>query len=150
MKKEKIMNSRIYNEYVKLFTREKATATKFGMPFDWDYKFNPIEFETRFKAYKNTNPDMSTKQIVKDIVDEQRFFHTEKQGRAIQKAAANRGIELTLKQARSWGGEDNDAPTNVQKFWNEVRARRNALKSRGMNSSDVAKFIAIEFFGSPD
>lgn len=144
------MNSRIYNEYIKLFTREKATAQKFGMPFDWDYKFNPIEFETRFKAYKNTNPDMSAKQIVKDIVDEQRFFHTEKQGKAIQKAAADRGIELTLKEARSWGGENSDAPVNVQHFWNEVRTAREQLKARGLTSTDINKFIAIEFFGSPD
>lgn len=151
MKKEKIMNSRIYNEYIELFTREKATAEKFGMPFDWDYKFSQLEFETRFQAYKNTNPDMSTKQIVRDIVDEQRFFHTEKQGRAIKDAAARRGIELTLKEARSWGGEDSmTAPKNVQRFWNEVRTAREQLKARGMTSADINKFIAVEFFGSPD
>lgn len=145
------MNSRIYNEYTKLFEREKATAEKYEMPFDWDYKFSKLEFETRFTAYKNTNPEMSTKQIVKDIVDEQRFFHTEKQGRAIKEAAAKRGIELTLKEARSWGGEDNSsAPENVQLFWNEVRTTREKLKARGMNSSDINKFIAVEFFGSPD
>lgn len=145
------MNSRIYNEYIELFTRERATAEKFGMSFDWDYKFNKLEFETRFQAYKNTNPNMSTKQIVKSIVDEQRFFHTEKQGRAIQKAAKKRGIELTLKEARSWGGEDGmTAPKNVQRFWNEVRATREQLKAKGMNSADINKFIAVEFFGSPD
>lgn len=144
------MNSRIYNEYIKLFTREKVTAEKFGMPFDWDYKFNQLEFETRFQAYKNTNPDMSTKEIVKNIVDEQRFFHSEKQGRAIRDAAARRGIELTLKEARSWGGENSNAPANVQQFWNEVRTAKEQLKARGMNSADINKFIAIEFFGSPD
>ena len=144
------MNSRIYNEYIKLFTREKATAEKFGMPFDWDYQFNRLEFETRFQSYKNTNPEMSTKQIVKDIVDEQRYFHTEKQGRAIQKAAAIRGIDLTLKEARSWSGENNNAPANVQQFWDEVRTTREQLRVRGMASADINKFIAIEFFGSPD
>lgn len=144
------MNSRIFNEYIKLFTREKATAQKFGMPFDWDYQFNRLEFETRFNSYKNTNPEISTKEIIKAIVDEQRYFHTEKQGRAIQKSAAKRGIELTLKEARSWGRDASNAPANIQRFWDEVRTTREQLKARGMTSADINKFIAVEFFGSPD
>ena len=144
------MNSRIYNDYIKLFTRERLTAEKFGMPFDWDKQFSRLQFETRFQAYKNTNPDMSTKQIVKNIVDEQRYFHTEKQGKSIKAAAEKRGIEMTLKEARSWGGEDSNAPKNVQQFWDEVRTTKRQLKAKGMSSSQIAEFIAIEFFGSPD
>lgn len=144
------MNSRLYNEYIKLFTREKATAAKFGMPFDWDYKFNRLEFDTRFQAYKNTNPDTTAKQIIKDMVDEQRYFHSEKQGRAIKDAAARRGIEITIKEARSWSGENSDAPVNVQQFWNEVRATREQLKAQGKTGAQIAEFIAVEFFGSPD
>ena len=144
------MNSRLYNDYITLFNRERSTAVKYGMPFDWDKKFNRLEFETRFKAYKNTNPDMSARQIVRSIVDEQRYYHTEKQGRAIKDAAAKRGIELTLKEARSWGGPDGSAPTNVQRFWNEVRAAREELKAKGLATAEINKFIRVEFFGSPD
>ena len=146
------MNTRIYNEYVKLFTREKATAAKFGLPFDWDKMFTKKQLEDRIEPYKNTNPNMSTKQIVKAIVDEQRFYHSEAQGRAIQKGAALRGYKITLKEARSWSGESDDetAPHQVRAFWNEVRTRRAQLKAQGKTSSEVATLIAIEFFGSPE
>lgn len=144
------MNSRIYNEYIKLFTKEKLSAERQGMPFDWDYKFNRLEFETRFAAYKNTNPEMTMKQIIRDIVDEQRYFHSERQGRAVRNAAARRGIEMTLREARSWGGENSNAPLNVQQFWNEVRAVQAECKRKGMSSAETAKFVAIEIFGSED
>ena len=59
------MNSRFYHEYVKQFESALEYSKKHNVPFYWDNKFSKIEFETRYIAYKNENPN-ATELTVKE------------------------------------------------------------------------------------
>ena len=146
------MNSRFYHEYKKQFNTALEYAKKRNLPFYWDQEFTKVEFETRYIAYKNENPELTKNEIVKKIVNEQRYVNNEARALKIREAAANLGIEMSRREASIWGSETdmNAAPENVQKFWNIIKSRQLELKTKGISSSAVAHLIAVEFFGSPD
>ena len=153
MKKQTI-KSNLYNEYMELFNKNKKEQLSANMPFDWDYKMTKKEFKSRVESYLNTNPTMNQKDIVKAIVDEQRYIKTKAQGIEITKAANKMGINISLQEARSWDESDySTAGKNIKQFWDTVRARREELKELYPTGKDnsgktIAQLIGIEIFGS--
>ena len=146
------MNSRFYHEYVKQFESALEYSKKHNVPFYWDNKFSKIEFETRYIAYKNENPELTKNEIVKKIVNEQRYVNSEARAFKIREAAERMGINMSRREASIWGEEVElkNAPEHVQKFWNTIISRRKELKAEGKDPETVAHLIAVEFFGSPD
>lgn len=151
----------LFNMYKSIFQKEWKNAKEYEMPFAWKERLSETEFRTRFVAYRNANPEASDRQLVKSIVSEQRYFHSEAQGIKIQEAAKKRGYDIGLKEARSWVPEESDltkAPKNIKAFWDEVRNERKRLfddpnleiRPKETKEGAVARLIAVTFFGSPE
>lgn len=145
----------LYKDYLIKFEKQKEKALLRGDPIFDAEALNKVEFEAMFKAaqndMRNEGRTITDKKTTDFLIDRQVYSRSLKQGIALQKAAAKRGIEMTVHQARVWGGLDDmsGAPANVQTFWNEIRTTQDRLREQGYSSNEVAKFIAIEFFGSP-
>ena len=153
MNSKKKITQNSYELYKILYDKSLKDAQSHDLPFNWNSKFSKVQFETRFQAYKNNDPKLSNYEIVNSIVDEQRFYHSVAQGKAIKRAAKEKGIFISLEEARSWSPENLEfgkAPPKVGEFWRIVKNRQNQLRKEGKTSSQIAKLIAVEFFGSPD
>lgn len=147
---------RLYKEYLISFENAKEKALKKGEPMFDSERFTRVEFEAMYTAATNDMREegrtITDKKVIKFLTDRQTYSRSLAQGMALKKAAARRGIELTVHEARVWGGLDDTsgAPENIAQFWNEVKIAQENLKAQGYAGKDIAKFIAIEFFGSPN
>jgi hypothetical protein len=149
----------LYKIYSQKYDNMKEYAKKYGETLADDQKLSRDVFKTSFAQKKAqfeaaVGRKLSDKEVVKEILDEQKYSGTLAQTKALRTAMKRQGYEITWSEARKWGGVDpNDVQNEkVQQFWNDVKQQRAAFMSRNPNASsaDVAKYIAITMFGSPD
>ena len=145
---------RLYRDYVIKYNKEIAKADAKNEPVFDREMLTKLEFQTMFAATQNDMAKMgrtvTDKKTIDALVDRSIYSRSLAQGIELKKAAARRGIEMTVHEARVWGGleEIDGAPANVSQFFNDIKITRNNLKAQGLSNSEIAKFIAIEFFGS--
>ena len=146
--------NRLYKSYLIKYNAAVEKAYSKGEPMFDSTPLNRIEFENMYetlsKDMRKAGKRITEETIMKNLVDTQTYSRTLAQAQALKKAFAERGLDITVHEARVWGGLEGDetAPQNFQHFWKEIDYRRNILKSQGYSSADISKFIAMEFFGS--
>lgn len=146
---------RMYKEYIYKFNKAREKALLKGDPIFDETPFTKVEFQTMYSAKQNDmrkeGRTVTEKKTIDALIDSQVYSRSLAQGQALQRAAAKKGIELTVHEARVWGGieDKTNAPFNVKAFWDEIRVTQSNLREQGYSSNEIAKFIAIEFFGSP-
>lgn len=145
----------LYKDYLIKYEKAVEKATEKGEPiFDTKGKYSKIEFKTMYEALQNDmraeGRTVTSEKTTKALIEKQMYSKTLKQAQVLKKAMSERGFEVTVHEARVWGGlEDNsNAPQGFREFWNAVRLRENELKLLGHSKKKIAEFIAIEFFGS--
>lgn len=155
----------LYKTYEKEFYNAKRAAEKKGLFFNWDTKMSFQDFKSFFETHKTSmiekgqNP--SSIEIVKAMVDDQRYTASEKQAKAILKALRAKGLKSDLATVRTYAGYymgldvDEDIPFTMKKeilpvkeFFDIVHARYAELKLDGLRSAAAKLIIAQEFFGS--
>lgn len=156
----------LYRTYEKDFYEAKRAAKKLGLPMTNGQKLNKTEFEYSYNAAKNflidkkgkANP--TNREILNEIIDRQQYSGTERQGRALAKAMRERGFDVDTRAARAYflyAKEDSldllspELQTHareIQRFFSQQREYANELKSLGYDSSQIAKMVAITFYGS--
>ena len=146
---------RMYKDYAYKFNKQKEKAMLKGEPIFDETQLTKDQFKTMYTAMQNdmrkAGRTVTEKKTIDALVDNQVYSRSLAQGQALQRAAAKKGINLTVHEARVWGGieDKTNAPFNVRAFWDEIRSTQSSLRERGYSSSEIAKFIAVEFFGSP-
>lgn len=149
----------LYAEYSKKYDAMKAYAKQYGETLADDQKLSKDVFKTNFKQKKEIyeaaiGRKLTDRQVVKEILYEQKYSGTLAQTATLRKAMKKQGYEISWTEARKWGGVDPDQVKNekVQQFWWDVKQERRAymLQHPNATSADVAKYIAITMFGSPD
>lgn len=145
---------RLYKDYLIAFEKATNKAKMKNEPIFDSEPFNKTEFRAMYTAASNDMTEIgrtvTDKKVINFLTERQVYSRTLKQGIEIKKAAARRGIELTVHEARVWGGLDNinGAPVGVAQFWNDIRLTEENLKAQGYSNQKIAEYIAIEFFGS--
>ena len=153
------MNYRkLYEEYSKKYDNMKAYAEQYGQSIADPQKLSREAFKTSF-AQKQAQYEevlgrkLTTKEVVKEILNEQKYAGTLAQTKALRSAMKKQGYDITWTEARRWGGIAPEDVKNqqVQQFWQDVKAERNAfmLKNPNATNADIARYIAITMFGSP-
>ena len=146
---------RMYKDYMYKFNKAKEKAALKGDPIFDETPYTKVEFETMYTGMqndmRNAGRTVTEKKTIDALIDNQVYSRSLAQGQALQRAAASRGIEMTVHEARVWGGMEDktNAPFSVKAFWDEIRLAQSNLREQGFSSNEIAKFIAIEFFGSP-
>lgn len=148
----------LYKEYSKKYDEMKAYAKKYGETLADDQKLSRDVFKTNFAAKKvqyeaALNRKITDREVVKQILDEQRYSGTLAQTKALRDAMKKQGYEISWAEARKWGGVNPEdvKSEKVQQFWWDVQQERRAYILRNPNATgaEVAKYIAITMFGSP-
>lgn len=148
----------LYKEYSKKYDEMKAYAKKYGETLADDQKLSRDVFKTNFAAKKvqyeaALNRKITDREVVKQILDEQRYSGTLAQTKALREAMKKQGYEISWAEARKWGGVDPEdvKSEKVKQFWWDVQQERRAYILRNPNATgaEVAKYIAITMFGSP-
>lgn len=153
------MNYRkLYEEYSKKYDTMKANALKYGQTIADPQKLSREAFRTSF-AQKQIqyeaalNRRLDPREVVKEILNEQKYAGTLAQTKALRTAMKKQGYDISWSEARRWGGVKPEDVENkqVQRFWQDVEAQRNAYMASNplATSSEAARFIAITMFGSP-
>ena len=148
----------LYNEYSKKYDNMKAYAKKYGETLADDQKLSRDVFKTSFAQKKlqfeaALGRKLNDREVVKEILDEQKYSGTLAQTKALRTAMKKQGYDISWAEARKWGGVEPEDVQNekVQQFWWDVQQERRAylLKHPNATGQEVAKYIAITMFGSP-
>ena len=149
----------LYKEYSKKYDNMKAYAEKYGEALADNQKLSREAFKTSFAQKKAQfeaaiGRKISEREVVKEILDEQKYSGTLAQTKALRTAMKKQGYDITWNEARKWGGVKPEEVKNekVQQFWWDVQQERRAyiLRNPNATAAEVSKFIAITMFGSPD
>lgn len=146
---------RLYKDYLLTFERATNKAKMKNEPIFDEKPFSKTEFKAMYVAASSDMMEegrtITDKKIINFLTERQIYSRSLAQGIALKRAAAKKGIELTVHEARVWGGlEDiSGAPIGVVQFWNEIKIAKENLKAQGYSNKDITAYIAIQFFGSP-
>lgn len=147
----------LYKEYSKKYDNAKENAKNRGESFADEDKLSREAFKASFAQKKVQIEEVlkrkvSEKEVVKEIINEQKFGGTLAQTKALRDAMKKQGYNITWSEIRKWGGVDANDVTNekVQSFWWDVQQERKAflLQHPNATSAEVSKYIAITMFGS--
>lgn len=148
----------LYRNYVKKYDSAKAFAKQYAEPFADPQRLSKDSFKASFAQKKEQieavlGRKISEKDVVKEIVNEQKYGGTLAQTKALRDAMRKQGYEISWTEARKWGGVEPEQVKHevIQKFWWDVQQERKAfiLKHPNATSAEVAKYIAVTMFGSP-
>lgn len=152
------MNYReLYAEYSKKYDAMKEYAKKYGETLADNQKLSKSVFKDNFKQKKEIyeaaiGRKFSDKEVVKEILNEQKYSGTLAQTAVLRKAMKKQGYDISWTEARRWGGVKPEEVKNekVQQFWWDVKQERRAylLQHPNATSAEVAKYIAVTMFGS--
>ena len=147
----------LYAEYSKKYDEMKAYAKKYGETLADDQKLSRDVFKSNFKQKKEIyeaaiGRKLTDRQVVKEILNEQRYHGTLAQTATLRKAMKKQGYDISWSEVRKWGGVEPEEVKNekIQQFWWDVKQQRRAylLEHPNATSAEVAKYIAITMFGS--
>lgn len=148
----------LYAEYSKKYDAMKEYAKKYGETLADNQKLSKDVFKNNFKQKKDIyeaaiGRKLTNKEVVKEILNEQRYSGTLAQTAALRKAMKKQGYDISWSEIRKWGGVEPDDIKNekIQQFWWDVKQERLAylLKNPNATNAEVAHYIAITMFGSP-
>ena len=147
----------LYAEYSKKYDAMKDYAKKYGETLADDQKLSASVFKANFKQKKEIyeaaiGRKLTDKQVVKEILNEQKYQGTLSQTVALRKAMKKQGYDISWSEARKWGGVDPEQVSNekVQQFWWDVKQARRAyiLQNPNASNAEIARYIAVTMFGS--
>ena len=112
-------------------------------------KLTAAEFRYRYKAMKLereeeiANGERKTiGNITRDLIKDQEYKYSAKQGKAIQKAYENfTGNRISISSIRHGG--------NLNDFWNTIDMFKEELAQQGVLPDEIAIQVSQGFFGSP-
>lgn len=146
--------NRLYKDYKIKYEKAMIKAELKGESMFESDPYSSVEFKAMYEAMQNDmrkeGRTVTPDKTIKALIEKQTYSRSLKQGQALQKAMRERGFDVTVHEARVWGGlEDGaNAPQGFQDFWNTIKLRKVELLNQGCSSNEIAKFIAAEFFGS--
>lgn len=146
--------NRLYKDYKIKYEKAMIKAELKGESMFESEPYSSVEFKAMYEAMQNDMREegrtVTPDKTIKALIERQTYSRTLKQGQALQRAMRQQGFDVTVHEARVWGGleESSAAPQGFQDLWNAIKLRKVELLNKGYSSNEIAKFIAIEFFGS--
>ena len=156
----------LYKTYKGKFYNAKRQAKEKHLPMAWDEQLSLEQFKGMFNAVKSAMIEEgkapSNTAVVKEIVDRQQYGSSVAQGKNLQKAMKQRGLEVDLATARAYQAYVSDEEAflelpvavrrnakEVVEFYNEIKDFYNSKKAQGYDISVIKSLIAQVYFGSP-
>lgn len=135
-----------YDAYVQAYEKRKEELRRKGLTM-YERKYTKLEYDTTYTAIRNDRKReiregkrKTVGDINRQMVNEQTYEYSLKQGRAMQKAIeVQTGNKYKIADIRA----------GVFKIdWNEIKYRREELKEQGKSTWEIKKIIGQEYFGS--
>ena len=161
--------SKLYKEYKNKMDTAMAKQKAKNRPF-WDeaatgqpHYYSKNEFEVHFKAkwadMKADGKKVTETRVVNELVEGHTYGYSAKQAASLKRALQARELDITISEARSWGGQLKEAfqdglpipkgaPESLVELYKDIKARADKLRADGLKSDEIEAMIGHEFFGS--
>lgn len=156
-----------YNNLWKTFesrsNKAERQAKSHGVPFLKLYKTKEM-FISNFKTlyYNDFSMSKTANQVIKYMVDKQRYTYNEKQGKTLVSALKTvYDKDISLREARIFGGMSIDEiealPFNQRKIAQEIKLfyadqhkLYNELREQGYSAERAKQIVSITYYNSDD
>lgn len=157
----------LYKTYKNKFYNAKRSMKEKQLPMAWDEEYTFDNFKGMFQQVRNTMIDKthrepSNTQVLKEMIDRQKFSSSEAQGKALVKGMKKRGYDINLATARAYqgyiaAGEEafNELPPSLRKgaaqvkaFYDDIDNFYHIKRAEGYSPEVIQQMISNIYFGS--
>lgn len=156
----------LYKTYKNKFYNAKRSMKEKHLPMVWDEEMNFDTFKGMFQTTRNTlqeknHIEPSNTQVIKEMIDRQKFSGSETQGIALVKGMKAKGYDIDLATARAYQGyiKDIDAfnelppalkrkATQVKAFYEDIDNFYHVKRAEGYSPEVIQQMISNIYFGS--